>query len=191
MTRDNDRSRVYAAEDLVFAETLFSEPIGEGGILDLVASISVEPWWIDTGVAFRVVPSRRESNHSLARMCESDDDVAQIRLTVHQQDAATLAHELAHLVALAHSDEVAHGALFRKAEIDTVTLVCGSVAAGRLERAFAGNSLEVAPRRWRAPSEPTDRGLYGRWRVQNQVAPSSPRRDVGNREVQSRICWER
>lgn len=191
MTRDADRSRVYAVEELVFGETLFAEPIGEGGVLDLAAAIAVDPWWVECGVAFKVVPARRESNHSLARMGPSNDDVAHIRLTVHQQDAATLAHELAHLLAHVHGADVAHGALFRAAEIDLVTLVCGPAASRRLERAFAGDGLDAAPRRWDAPSGRIDHGLYGRWRARNQVAAATRHWREKDPTGQSRICWER
>lgn len=162
MSRDRDRRRVYGVENLIFDETLFTEPLGAAGVVDLAGLVNQDPWWVRNGVAFTVSPARRESQHSSAFLA---GEVARIRLSVHQEDAATLAHELAHLLAGRHDPNAGHGPLFRAAELDTVTLVCGTTAAARLGRAFDDADLTVAARRWQDPTGAFDRGIYGRWRL--------------------------
>lgn len=162
MTRDADRQRVYDAEDLVFDETLFTEPLGATGVVDLARLVNADRWWVDNGVPFTVSPARRESLHSSAFVA---GDVARIRLSIHQEDAATLAHELAHLLAGRHDGGTGHGPLFRAAQLDTVTLVCGTKTAARLGRAYADAALPWSLRCWQDPTGRFDRGLYGHWRV--------------------------
>ncbi len=168
MTRDSDRSRVYAAEDLVFDETLFTEPLGATGIVEMARLIAADPWWLAEGIEFRVTPARRESHHSSARVTAG---VARIRLSLRQEDAATLAHELAHLVATHRGGRTGHGPLFRAAELDVVAVVCGTAASARLARAFADDGLAIAPRLWQAPADRGERGLYGRWRLDRLGSP--------------------
>lgn len=182
MTRDGDRARVYDAEAMVFDETLFSEPLGPAGILDLTDRFLADPWWQRNGVPFTVAPTRRESAHSWARSeSRTDSNVAtaqirrsQIRLSLQGEDAATLAHEAAHLLGDRHAAHPAHGALFRRAEVDVVAVVCGSIAAGRLDQAFADANLDLADRDWTEPTGVTDRGIYGRWRTERLQA-TTPR----------------
>jgi len=164
VSRDASRSALYAVEHLVFAETLFSEPIGPAGVLDLAGLVGGSDWWRANGVPFEVVPTRREAQHSSAQAESSGDTRGQIRLSVHQEDAATLAHELAHLLAAHHGIGPAHGPLFVAAEIDVVAVVCGTIVADRLAHALADAGLPAASRAWEAPERPGDRGLYGRWR---------------------------
>lgn len=175
MTRDTDRRAVYAAEDLVFGETLFSEPVGPAGILELAAVLATDAWWLRNGVPFEVVPTRRESLHSSAHLRQGSPRsvsgrVAQVRLSMHQEDAATLAHEVAHLLAAVHGEDTSHGPTFRAADVDVVAVLCGTIAAGRLARAFADAGLEIAARAWPEPDLLTDRGIYGRWRLTRQTA---------------------
>lgn len=176
MTRDVDRQRVYAAENLVFEETLFVEPLGATGVVDLARLVGADPWWVRNGIPFTVSPARRESLHSSAFVA---GDTARIRLSIHQEDAATLAHELAHLLANRHDPHAGHGPLFRAAELDTVTLVCGTTTAARLGRCFADSSLALARRRWQDPTGEFDRGLYGHLRtiqLTSQAPPTRARR---------------
>ncbi len=165
MTRDASRAAVYSAEHLVFAETLFSEPIGPAGVLDLARLVAGCDWWRRNGVPFTVVPTRRESQHSSANTKPAGRGSAQIRLSVHQEDAATLAHELAHLLASRHGADAAHGPRFVAAELDVVAVVCGTIVADRLGGAFADAGLVAAERAWPAPEVHGERGLYGRWRA--------------------------
>lgn len=163
MIRDTKRSAVYAVEHAVFAETLFSEPLGAAGVLDLSGLVSATAWWGRNGVPFTVGPTRREAQHSWAGHAAGRP--ARIKFSVHQEDAATLAHELAHLLAARHGSATAHGPIFVAAEIDTVTLICGTIAAGRLARGFSEAGLSGAVRPWEPPAPLSDRGLYGRWRA--------------------------
>lgn len=163
MSRDPDRRRVYAAENLVFDQTLHTEPLGPAGVMDLAELVAAEPWWAAHGVRFELIPARRESGHSSATHRAAG--VSRIRLSIHQEDAATLAHELAHLLSAHHGARVGHGARFRTAELDVVAMLCGTVASARLAEAFAQHGLGLAPRGWPAPDRLTERGLYGQWRV--------------------------
>lgn len=165
MTRDASRSAVYAVEHAVFAETLFSEPLGPAGVLDLAELLAGTGWWQRNGVSFTVVPTRRESQHSSANTRPTGGRSAQIRLSVHQEDAATLAHEIAHLLAALHGTTTPHGPVFIAAELDVASLVCGTIAAARLTRAFTEARLTAADRTWERPDQVEDRGLFGRWRT--------------------------
>lgn len=173
MTRDAKRSAVYAVEHAVFAETLFSEPLGAAGVLDLVDLLAHTDWWQRNGTVFTVRPARRESQHSSAGITATGGRVAQIRLSIHQEDAATLAHELAHLLAARHGASTAHGPVFVAAEIDVVTVLCGTIAAGRLAERFAEAGLLGADRSWEPPAPLLQRGLFGRWRLTHFV-PEPP-----------------
>ena len=168
--RDASRSAVYAAEELVFGETLYCEPLGASGVLDLARALSENGWWQANGIPFEVVPARRESQQSSASNQRRAGDAAKIRLSLHQEDAATLAHEAAHLLANAHGETAAHGPIFRAAEIDVVAVMCGSTASARLSRAFTDDRLAVADRSWHSPDRLSERGLYSQWRIARQMA---------------------
>ena len=176
MKRDATRSAVYAVEEAVFGETLFAEPLGASGVLDLARVLNENAWWQANGVPFAVVPTRREARHSSASMRPPRDGPAQIRLSVFQEDAVTLAHETAHLLALGHQCDTAHGPLFLAAEIDVARVLCGTVAADRLARAFDDARLERAARRWMPPDQLTERGLFGRWRIAHLTGDRRPAR---------------
>ncbi len=172
MSRDATRSAVYAAEHLVFAETLFAEPIGPAGVLDLATALQATAWWQRHGVPFEVVPTRRESGHSAAVISGAGARGAQLRLSVHQEDVATLAHEAAHLLAATAGASPAHGPLFVAAELDVVAVLCGTVAGDRLRRAFTEAGLPIAGRSWEVPEDLDARGLYGRWRISWLCTPA-------------------
>lgn len=163
MTRDIDKALVYAAEDMVVDQTIFAEPIGPQGLLGLASRLNNLAWWHCVGVPFSVAPTRRESGHST---CSVNDDGALLRFSLAGENAATFAHEAAHLVAQHHGAAQAHGPLFRAADIDVVAVVCGSVVADRLREVFLGNALQIAARKWIAPRPVGELGLVGIWQTE-------------------------
>ncbi|HET8930432.1 MAG TPA: hypothetical protein VFN21_07235 [Acidimicrobiales bacterium] len=169
MTRDAMRSAVYAVEHSVFAETLFSDPVGAAGMLDLAGLVADSGWWQRNGTTFEIAPTRREAQHSSATAEPAGGGPAQIRISVHQEDAATLAHELAHLLAGSHGATPPHGPTFIAAELDVVSLVCGTIAARRMSRAFSEAGIAASARTWEPPDPLEDRGLFGCWRLARLV----------------------
>ncbi len=164
MTRDVDKALVYAAEDMVFDNTIFAEPFGPQGLLGLAVRLNGLEWWQSVGVPFSIAPTRRESGHST---CSFNNDGAVLRFSLAGENAATFAHEAAHLVAQHHGATPAHGPLFRAAELDVVTIVCGPVAAERLREVFLSNDLLVAARKWIAPRPVGELGLVGIWQAES------------------------
>lgn len=167
--RDSTRSRTYAAEEAAFAHTLYHERLGMHGATRLARMLAAEPWWMKLGIDFEVVATRRESTRSFARY-GGEDAPDQIRLSIGGENAATLAHECAHLVVINHSPGVAaHGPEFRTALLDVATVLLGTTGREMLADAFAQDRLSVGPRQWDRPEPGTDHGLYGQYRIEVQI----------------------
>ncbi len=167
MSRDIHKQRVYDAEDLVFAETLFAEPMG-GAVVELHQSILASPWWrSEVGIEVRLEPARREAGHSYARGSRL------VRLALHGENAWTLTHELAHS---AHTGtnrtplQQAHGPEFRRWYVDLAVVVLGEAASERLARSFIEAGLPIGERTCAAPVAPGEFGLYGWWRAMQAVS---------------------
>lgn len=166
MSRDVNKQKVYDAERLVFAETLFDENMG-AAVVELFDAIVTSPWWrYEVGVTPTLEPKRREANHSTAHR-------TRVRLAASQEDAWTLVHELAHV---AHSnvdrnwEHQGHGPEFRRWYVDLMVVAGGPEASERLAKAFIEAGLPLAERTCAAPVAPGPYGLYGLWRALRQAA---------------------
>jgi hypothetical protein len=166
--RDDARSRVYAAEDACFAETLVSEALGMAGVSSLADHLFTDPWWVTTvDRSPTIEPTRREARHSYA-----DSARLVIRLDLTAENCAVLAHEAAHIAAAVLFPDrplAPHGPEFRSVMADVTRLLCGPVAADRLVRSYADHGLDVPVRAWPEPATPHPRGLYGRWRLERTM----------------------
>lgn len=161
--RDSNRSKVYAAENLVFMETLYCEPLGMTGVASLSDHLFVDEWWVRHINKFpEAVPTRRESHHSFA-----DTTRQQLRFAVGHENAATLAHEAAHIATrVLHSGDIAsHGVEFRATMLDVTSLLCGPVMAARLNNSYLSHGLKVGIRHRPAPPVVHERGIYALWRL--------------------------
>jgi hypothetical protein len=146
---------VYAAETVAFGGTDFDVAIPVGDAIALGRSVVTTSWW--PGPPVEIVAARSGAWSSSAR-CRSVDGVRrhQIRIAAPQSSSATVAHELAHVLA---GPDAAHGASFRRAYLDTVAVVSNldsmsrrrTVHVDQLAAAFAAAGLDVADRRWPAP----------------------------------------
>ena len=170
MSRDIHKSRVYYAEKLVFAETLFNEGMG-AAVVELFEAIVTSPWWrSEVVVTPTLEPKRREANHSTAHGSNK------VRLAVSQEDAWTLIHELAHVAHSAvdrtYADQ-GHGPEFRRWYVDLTVVVGGQEAADRLAKSFIENGLPLAERTCAAPVAPGPYGLYGLWRALRQTGAAA------------------
>lgn len=169
MSRDSARSRVYAAEEACFTDTLYSEPLGLAGVAGLADRLFTDPWWL-ANVDRRpgIEPTRREARHSYA------DAAAQvIRFDLASENCAVLGHEAAHIAAAVLFRGVglaAHGPEFRAVMVDVTRLLCGPVAADRLAAAYRDHGLGRVDRHWPEPTPGHDRGVYGRWRLERMGA---------------------
>jgi hypothetical protein len=166
--RDEARSRVYAAEDACFAETLYSEALGMAGVSSLADHLCTDPWWVATVDRYPTIePTRRESRHSYA-----DSARLVIRLDLTAENCAVLGHEAAHIAAAVLFPDhplAPHGPEFRAVMADVTRLLCGPVAADRLVRSYADHGLDVAARTWPEPTTTHERGIYGRWRLERTI----------------------
>lgn len=162
--RDHSKSKVYAAETAVFDHTLYREQIGMAGVSDLADRLFNDQWWVTN---IRLVPelvaTRREADHSWAAV---GGPLATISMSLDCEDAATFAHEAAHVATYVVCGHVeGHGPEFRSALIEVVRLVCGPPASDRLAAAFSDYHLAVAADVVPAAPVRHERGIYGMWRI--------------------------
>jgi hypothetical protein len=166
--RDDARSRVYAAEDACFAETLFTEALGMAGVSSLADHLFTDPWWAANVDRYPAIePTRREARHSYA-----DSARLVIRLDLTAKNCAVLGHEAAHIAAAVLFGDrplAPHGPGFRAVMADVTRLLCGPVAAGRLVRSYRDHGLDLPARTWPEPTTAHARGLYGRWRLERTM----------------------
>jgi hypothetical protein len=143
---DRGREAVYAAEDAAFGGTDLEDrrPLGE---LRARATTVVDgDWWTRAGGRpVDVIAARADARASTAR---GRGRGAVIRLADAQLDTATMAHELAHVLA---GIDRGHGELFRAAHVDVVAVLSGSGAAGSLAESYRAFGLTVGPRTWPPP----------------------------------------
>jgi hypothetical protein len=146
---------VYAAEGEAFAGTDLEMPVGIASLVELAAQLTAASWWPAGPVVVRA--SRADARSSTTRCRTSPAGHAhEIRLASAQSTVATLAHELAHVVA---GLAAGHGPLFRSAYLDVVAALTNLDSTDRrrelhvlqLRDAFASAGLAVAPRRWPEP----------------------------------------
>jgi hypothetical protein len=166
--RDDARSRVYAAEDACFAETLYSEALGLPGVSGLADHLFTDGWWVANVDRYPTIePTRRESRHSYA-----DSARLVIRLDLTAENCAVLGHESAHIatgVLFRGRPLAPHGPEFRVVMADVTRLLCGPVAADRLFRSYRDHGLGVPARTWPEPPTGHERGIYGRWRLERTM----------------------
>ena len=167
---DRDRQALYDLEDAAFGGTTYDEPMPFADAADLARAFCAAGWWAALGLPVPdVVPTRIDSSRSYAR-CEGDPS---IHLSPAGCTVATLAHELAHVVALltgAH-DEPDHGPAFRRADIALAGALMGTAAAERLAVAFAGAGLALG-KSGDLPSLPPSppSGFWTTWRSARALA---------------------
>lgn len=144
---DRGREAVYAAEEAAFGGTAHADPRTLAHLQSLSRSVVDGDWWRHTGApAVAVVAARRSARSSSARVTGSH---TVIRLATGQLDEATLAHEIAHVLAGVGRG---HDERFRAAHVDVVRLLAGSAAASMLTEAYADFDLSVGQRGWPPPS---------------------------------------
>ena len=171
---DRHRQAVYDLEDVAFGGTIFDEPMAFAEAADLVRSFCADRWWIETGLPVPdVAPTRRDSGQSFAR-CGDDPS---IHLSPVGCTVATIAHELAHVVArrTGPGDEPDHGAAFRRADVVLAGALMGTAAAERLAATFTGAGLDLGPALAAASPPRADSGGFWRaWRSARALAAATP-----------------
>lgn len=168
---DRHRQAVYDAEEVAFGGTIYEEPMALAEAADLVRSFCEDDRWTELGLPVpEVRPTRRDSNHSYARC---GDDGVSIHLSPTGCTAATIAHELAHVLVRGsgRTGEADHGPSFRRADVDLVAALLGTAVADRLAAAFAAAGLDLAT------SSGVDRssgGFWASWRSARTLADAGP-----------------
>jgi hypothetical protein len=141
---DIGREAVYAAEIAAFEGTCHETLVDFESLVALARTVTQSGWWPCGEIA--IVRARRDAGSSSTRQRGGGDPV--VRLAAPQMTAATLLHELAHVLAGLGSG---HGGRFRRAHVDLVGDTLGDAEAGWLLDAYAAMGLEPGPRTWPAP----------------------------------------
>ena len=142
---DVGREAVYAAEIAAFEGTSH-EVIADFDVLVALAStITGAGWWPHGPIEIR--RARRDAGSSSTR--QRGSEVPVVRLAAPQMTAATLAHELAHVLA---GLAAGHGPVFRRAHVDLVGVALGADEAEWLLDAYAAMGLAPGERTWPAPT---------------------------------------
>jgi hypothetical protein len=134
---------VYAAEQAAFGGTDLDEPCHLDVLRARVVTVAEGDWWRRAcAPPVRVVAARADARSSSAR---HGGQQAVIRLANDQFDLATVAHELAHVLA---GIEHGHDERFRAAHVDVVAVVAGAGPAGVLAESYRSFGLGIGARTW-------------------------------------------
>lgn len=121
--------------------------IGFAAVAELAAEVMASSWWRATGAVRATIERARPSAVSSSAR-SGDAGPPRIRLAEGQCDRATVAHELAHVLA---GIGAGHDGRFRRAEVDLVAWIGGAAAASALSNAFDAFDLALSQRAWPAP----------------------------------------
>ena len=144
MTADDGRAAVYAAEIAAFEGTSYETLTPFDELVALAGTITAAAWWPHGEVP--VVRARTGAGTSSAR--QRGGDRPTVRLAAPQMTAATLVHELAHVLAGVGSG---HGPTFRRAHIDLAGYAFGATEASWLLDAYSAMRISPGPRTWAQP----------------------------------------
>jgi hypothetical protein len=162
---DVDRERVYRAEKVAYLGGRGKHPMSWTDLIELSNRVFDHPMWRSLyGSRPKVQKARVDALRSVAYITEN-----RIRVARSQQDAWTLAHELAHLVAakVDWRNGEGHGESFRNAQVTMVHLILGPEAADHLVRSFQSSGLSVNEQGLYRPMVPHQDGLFGDWFDEN------------------------
>jgi hypothetical protein len=171
---DRDRQRVYDLEDVAFAGTVYDQVVPFDDAATLLADFCAQGFWAALRLPVPDVRSTRsDSSRSYARSLAGRPSV---HLAPGGCTVVVVAHELAHLAANALGTdrrEPAHGAAFRRADVDLVGALMGADAAARLEVLFRGAGLPPGPVLAPIPAAPR-LGFWATWRSARFLAACRP-----------------
>jgi len=170
-TRDEDRQRVYDAEDSAFLDTAYAERLGERGCRWLVERFVATPWWVALGGAVPAVrAARADSSRSTMVVTHGRTE---LRIAPGMDQAHVVSHELAHVLA---TPDAGHGPSYRAAHIDVATVLLGGHGAGRLAVRYDRAGLMAASRRWPTPPQHGDGGILAVWQARQALDALRSRR---------------
>lgn len=141
---DHDRAQVYAAELAAFAGTGFEVCVALDRLVELAGRLFAGPWWPCGAIEIRM--ARSDARSSVTRWVSGSGPV--IRLAEPQMTMATLAHELAHVLA---GSGHGHDATFRQAHLDVVEDLFGPAQGEWLAEAYRTHGLHIGQRLWPGP----------------------------------------
>jgi hypothetical protein len=147
VSADLGRAEVYAAELEAFDGTDLEVVVAFDEAAALAARVMSDPWWSAPRVP--VLPARSDAHSSSTRARAASQTV--IRLAAPQCTAATVVHELAHVLA---GVAAGHGPSFRRAHVDIATVAFGADRSAWLLDAYERASLQLGPRAWPPPPPP-------------------------------------
>ncbi|MCU0259381.1 MAG: hypothetical protein MUE78_00030 [Ilumatobacteraceae bacterium] len=134
---------MYAAERAAFEGTSLETVVDLASLRRSADQLTASPWWPRGPIPVRA--ARSDAGSSSARVGPAG---VEVRLAAPQQTVATLAHELAHVLA---GVEHGHDAVFRRAHVDVVGALVGDEPAQWLAEAYEAFGLVVGARSWTQP----------------------------------------
>lgn len=187
--KDPDQDAVYHAEEIVFSNTLFEEPLHSDDLLHLADELFSHDWWEQFNIPTPTIePTTSRDTTSSAQFFPSrSGGDALIRIAPHQVTPRILAHEAAHVAQdyfyslTLRPDLEDHGREFRSAYLVVAEILLGRQAALNLADAFARfvpQRPEHAPgqKGWvvtlprnRTSQDPERMGIYPAWRLRQQM----------------------
>jgi hypothetical protein len=137
---------VYEAEEHAFGGTDLDRDVAFTEVAALAERVLAGAWWPSTGAP--PVEVRRARAGAIGSTARHDATAATVRIAAGQCTAATLAHELAHVLAgVGHG----HDDRFRAAHVDLAAVLGGAVAGRRLRAAYRDFALGLSARAWPPP----------------------------------------
>lgn len=150
---DIGREALYAAEIAAFDGTSYETVVAFESLVELARTVTSARWWPFGEVD--VVRARTDAVSSSTR--QRGRGPAVVRLAASQMTAATLVHELAHVLA---GVEAGHGGAFCRAHLDLVGAAFGAEPAAWLSDAYDAMGLVVGGRTWPEPQRmPADQAV--------------------------------
>jgi hypothetical protein len=143
--RDEGRAEVYAAELAAYDGTDLEAVVPFEQLVALAARITGAPWW-PSGRRVTLRAARSDARSSTTRWRGG----IVVRIAAPQATAATVVHELAHVLA---GPSAGHGAAFRRAHVDLATVAFGAARAAWLDAAYRAAGLAFGPRTWQPPPD--------------------------------------
>lgn len=162
--RDDERQRVYDAEDAAFLETSYADRLGRRGCQWLLERFVATRWWAATAAATPVLRAARIDSARSTTVIGGAG--AQVRIGPGMDQAHVLSHELAHLLA---TPAAGHGALFRTAHLDVAAVLLGRQGSQRLADRYGRAGLVLASRPWAAPDDLGGGGLLAVWEARRAL----------------------
>lgn len=150
MKRDRGRSRVYKVEEAVFAGSEASRLRSFDEVVEVAEAVFDTRWWSRFDVEVELRQTRPSARSSFCDFYGGRSFT--VAMCPAQLEAATLAHELAHVItSVSDVGDPGHGPTFRSAMVDLTAVILGHRWSDTLLDALHDAGLDIGQRKWWAP----------------------------------------